>query len=565
MEIDLVHRILVVLIDAVGLFLGFWVFFADKKSRLNQMFLFMMVANSSYTTISYITALVYNSNQPLSLILSRWAYGISVWAIVPSYFVALYLIKEENKYPLLNKLIWIMTLFLSVVATFSPWMVTAVNVTIPGSFPAVLGWFRFVFLGIMLFWFIFILSRLLFGYFRLTSKEEKLRVQYFIIGLVIFLVFNLIFAVILGIFKGQNEYYYAGTYPSLILAIFAAFAIVKQKLFGMKVVLVYLLVGSISILLSVDILVFPNGSFVLALKIFTLFIFLYFGRSLINSVLKETELREQLQDLNEHLQEKVDEQTKEIKRAYEVEKKARIDLENLDKSKTQFILATEHHLRTPLTIVKGYVNAFLEKKGASLDEEGKSFLIKAKDATNRITDLVNELLEVSQMGVGKGILKLELVNIKDLIVNIITGSKQELDAKQIKTVISFPEDIKDNFLSLDKEKIAEAFSNLISNATKYNKIGGEIKITGKVTVDNDNKKFYQVSIEDQGIGIKTEELSKLFEHVFERSEEARKVYATGKGIGLAVVKSVVEAHGGTVRAESEGGGRGSRFVVELPI
>jgi signal transduction histidine kinase len=248
-----------------------------------------------------------------------------------------------------------------------------------------------------------------------------------------------------------------------------------------------------------------------------------------------------------------------------MEKKARQDLAELDESKTQFILATEHHLRTPLTIVKGYVGTLLEKKSLILDEESKSYLNKVKDATNRVTDLVNELLEISQMEVGKSILKLESVNIKDLITGIINNSKSDIDIKQIKTIFLFPEKPEENTLNINKEKMTEALSNLISNAIKYNKTGGELRITGKIITNESNKKFYQISVEDQGIGIKPENLSKIFTQYFERGEEARKVYATGRGIGLVIVKNIVKAHQGTIRVESDGEGKGARFIVELPM
>jgi signal transduction histidine kinase len=246
-----------------------------------------------------------------------------------------------------------------------------------------------------------------------------------------------------------------------------------------------------------------------------------------------------------------------------MEKKARIELEELDESKTQFILATEHHLRTPLTISKGYLDSFLDKKGGTLDEEGKSYLNKVKDAIARVTDLVNELLEISQMEVGKSILKMESVNIKDLIISIMNNSKPDMDAKQIKPVFSFSEG--NDALSLNKEKITEALSNLISNAIKYNKIGGELKIIGKIITDDNKKSFYQLTVEDQGIGIKPENISKIFTQYFERGEEARKVYATGRGIGLVISKNIIKAHQGNIRAESEGEGKGSRFIIELPI
>jgi signal transduction histidine kinase len=246
-----------------------------------------------------------------------------------------------------------------------------------------------------------------------------------------------------------------------------------------------------------------------------------------------------------------------------MEKKAHEDLKELDGAKTQFILATEHHLRTPLTISKGYLDSFLMKKGSTLDDEGRSYLNKVKDATARITDLVNELLEISQMEVGKSVLKMESVNIKDLIMDIVSNFKFDMDAKQIRPVYYFSEE--NNILSLNKEKITEALSNIVSNAVKYNKMGGELKVSGKIVKNENNQKFYQLFIEDQGIGINPENISKIFTQYFERGEEARKVYATGRGIGLVIAKNIIKAHQGTIRAESEGEGRGSRFVIELPI
>jgi signal transduction histidine kinase len=252
-----------------------------------------------------------------------------------------------------------------------------------------------------------------------------------------------------------------------------------------------------------------------------------------------------------------------INEARVIEKKAREDLKELDGAKTQFILATEHHLRTPLTISKGYLTTLLGEENSNLNEKQKSYLEKINNATNRVTDLVNELLEISQMEVGKSILKLEPVNIKDLMINIINNSKPDMDAKQIKPILLFSEE--NNVLNLNKDKINEALSNIISNAVKYNKVGGELRVAGKITANENNKKFYQIIIEDQGIGIKPENISKIFTQYFERGEEARKVYATGRGIGLVIAKNIVKAHLGTIRAESEGEGKGSKFIIELPI
>ncbi len=107
----------------------------------------------------------------------------------------------------------------------------------------------------------------------------------------------------------------------------------------------------------------------------------------------------------------------------------------------------------------------------------------------------------------------------------------------------------------------------MDNATKYNKNNGSITITAKTTthpIERD-KKTYQITIENTGMGIKSDELPKLFTHYFERSEEAKKIYATGRGLGLNIAKSIINAHKGSVRVESEGEGKGARFIIELPI
>jgi len=235
------------------------------------------------------------------------------------------------------------------------------------------------------------------------------------------------------------------------------------------------------------------------------------------------------------------------------------------RDRTQFILVTEHHLRTPLTISKGYLNNLLTEEHNNLSEKQKSYLEKINNATVRVADLVNELLEISQMEVGKSILKLEPANIKDLIMSVLSGFKADMDIKQIKTALSFSETPEKSTLNLNKEKMTEALSNLVSNAIKYNKMGGELKVTGKIVTNEEGKKLYQLSIEDQGIGIKPENISKIFTQYFERGEEARKVYTTGRGIGLVIAKNIIKAHQGTIRAESEGEGKGSSFIVELPI
>jgi len=181
--------------------------------------------------------------------------------------------------------------------------------------------------------------------------------------------------------------------------------------------------------------------------------------------------------------------------------------------------------------------------------------------------LVNEFLDISQMEVGKSILKLEKTNIKLLIEDIIAELKPDIEKNHI--IVTYPqEEVSYPNISIDPKKLKEALMIFMDNATKYNsKENGRITITVKTTnhpIERD-KKLYQITIENTGIGIKPEELPKLFTHYFERGEEARKLYATGRGLGLNIAKSIINAHNGTVRVESEGEGKGARFIVELPL
>jgi len=341
------------------------------------------------------------------------------------------------------------------------------------------------------------------------------------------------------------------------------YAITRYRLFNIKLVITELTTITTWGLFLTRIIFMKdlNSVWVDALVLLTAFALGIFA---IRSAIRESSQREQLQDLTEHLQQKVAAQTQEIRSAYEVEKKARIELEELDKAKDQFILTTQHHLRTPLTIVKGYVDSLLNKPPKTTLAESKDALNKTSVATGRLASLVNELLDISQMQVGKDILRREPVNPKKIVEEVLSELQPEIEKRRIETTINIPED---STIEADPHKIKDALTNLLDNAVKYNKEGGEIKIKGEKTrhpIERD-KQIYRITIEDTGIGISPEELPKLFTQYFQRGKEAEKLYTTGRGIGLTITKNIISAHNGRIYAESEGRGKGARFVVELPI
>ena len=141
--------------------------------------------------------------------------------------------------------------------------------------------------------------------------------------------------------------------------------------------------------------------------------------------------------------------------------------------------------------------------------------------------------------------------------------KPEMEKKNLRATLDAPMELS---INLDPVRFKEAITNIIDNSVKYGNQGGDINIKmEKFThpIEKD-KQGLRVIVEDNGIGISQEDLSKLFMRYFERGEEARKVYATGRGIGLAITKNIIVAHGGKIWAESAGKGKGSKFTIELP-
>ncbi len=236
--------------------------------------------------------------------------------------------------------------------------------------------------------------------------------------------------------------------------------------------------------------------------------------------------------------------SKQIEKAYEVEKKAVEELKALNQAKDEFILITQHHLRTPLTIMKGYLDVILNKFQDKVDPKALEYVDKVAKSTNRLTRIANEFLDITQFQIGKGLLKIEPTNPYSLIKEILDELQPEIEKKKLFVKIN-PEP-KDWFLvPADSQKFKQALFNIIDNAIKYTPVGG---VT--ITLEKNKDKAILV-IGDTGIGLSAEDLKHLFVEVFERSKEARIVFPVGRGVGLFVTARIIKIHQGRIWAESE--------------
>ena len=225
----------------------------------------------------------------------------------------------------------------------------------------------------------------------------------------------------------------------------------------------------------------------------------------------------------------------------------------VDRMKTEFISTAAHELRTPLTSIQGFSEILLMRENLSPDEK-KKFLTYINKQAEGLAVIINDLLDISRIESGRGfVLNKELCNVGDTIKQTLPCFQEHY--KEHKFEVTLPEESVEVFV--DKEKIGQVLKNLLSNAGKYSPDGGLVRVIGKIFEDH-----FQVSIVDHGLGMTPEQVEKIFEKFYR--VDASNSAIEGTGLGMAIVKHIVEAHGGKVWVESElGKGTTVRFTIPI--
>jgi len=244
--------------------------------------------------------------------------------------------------------------------------------------------------------------------------------------------------------------------------------------------------------------------------------------------------------------------------------KANKQLKELDTLKSAFIANMSHELRTPMNAIIGYTDLLLDEVDGPLNDDQKTSLKKVAANARHLLQLINDVLDISKIESGKIELKPKQVDLKELIDGIMVTFEPLI----LKKGLSFSMDIEQGAekLYVDEDKAKQILINLISNAVKFTHQGG-ISIKAKVSErgkDKDgNPQFIEISITDTGIGIKEEDLDKIFDKFAQADISTTRQYE-GTGLGLSIVRGLVALHKGMVWAESEVG-KGSTFYVLLPF
>jgi two-component system phosphate regulon sensor histidine kinase PhoR len=229
------------------------------------------------------------------------------------------------------------------------------------------------------------------------------------------------------------------------------------------------------------------------------------------------------------------------------------ELRNLQATRRELIGNISHEFRTPLAGIKAMVETL--RDGAVSDQDiASDFLNRIDSEVDRLTQLVAELTELSRIETGKAELKLEPVNLNDLAEEVTAQLKPQAERQQLSLVKELAADLPQ--VPADGARVRQVIVNLLHNAIKFTDAGGRITVTTRREGDS-----ITLAIADTGRGISGEDLP----HVFERFYKGDKVRSgEGTGMGLAIAKHIVEAHGGDVRVESEEG-KGSTFSFSLPL
>lgn len=471
-------------------------------------------------------------NNP-SNVMFFWSLIIPVEILI--YLFSIYFIDvfNENKDISSKKKIFLIALFLPIIITL-PTSLNLVGIDL-NSCVAIEGIMTKYYI-----YFIELLSIILISiysirlYLKSIDLKEKKQIVLSTAGILFFL---LAFSSgnIIGSFSEKWEYSQIGLFAMPIFIGILSYLVVKYNSFNVKLIATQALVWALAILIGAQFFFIKvTSNFIL--NGITFIGIIIFGQILIKSVKREIEQREKLEVLTNELYE------------------ANVKLQSLDKLKTEFVSLASHQLRSPLTAIKGYTSMLLENDYGEINPKALEIIERVRESSNNLTMVVEDLLNVAKIEQGGMKYEMDKVDFGDLTRDTARDLSIVAEKKGLKLTYDIPEDIK-YFVSGDKEKLRQILINLIDNSMKYTK-EGHIEVNLNI---KDGKIL--LSIKDTGVGISKEVIGTLFQK-FSRGDGAKQ-NSTGSGLGLYLVKEIIEAHHGRVWIESEGEGKGSTFFVEM--
>lgn len=531
------------------LLLGFLILFSDSRKTTNRIFFLMSFFIAVWITSDFLS---YKFSNPDYIL---WADRISASGLIAAAFFVLflYIFPEKESIP---KRIWLY-IFVPLLPLFAL-VPTDIYETI-GPAPecnSIVGSAFWIMIAILLYdvflGIVFSLEKR-----KSLNNVQKDQFRMFVIGFLAIIFLGIVVDVLPSIFSNESIVLFT-PYATLIFIGFCTYAIVKYKSLNAKLITAQAVTILIWILIGSEFLYLKNiGSIVLTA--ITLLLSVIFGIMLIRSVKTEVERKEQLQKMTDSLAQANDQ------------------LRVLDNAKTEFISIASHQLRSPVTATKGYMSLLIGGSYGKISRGVKGVLEKVFVSSERQANLIEDLLNVSRIESGRLTFNFEKASITDVLKELYENFLLIANSKKLYLDLQLPKEPLPEF-KMDAEKIRELISNIIDNALKYTEKGGvtislEARENGEIIdekgfVKDGEKSPYgkvvRITVSDTGIGIPKEEIPFLFRK-FSRGKDTSRLHASGTGLGLFVGKAIADAHHGAIWLESEGAGKGSKFIIEIPI
>ena len=521
------HSALVVLLSALGFAMAVWVYRANPRERENQGFSLMVLFIVAWVSCYHLAQF----GDP-----KFWfrlaAFAVFMFFVTYYFFIVRWFLgKSGQAYRLFGVVVLLYGVILGGLALGTDIVISGSAIagsTVRPVFGNAGRWAFYGFVIVLTVLINWVLMREYVGF----PEERRAKLQYFLIGLLLFVGFNIVFNVVLPLAFDVYGYYALGNYSVGFLLGFTAYAIVKRELFGVRTVLAAIFVATVGVLLAIDLLVFTDRAAIQMFKGAVLVLILCFGYVLVRSVQREIHQRERLQEIAE-------------------------ELRRSDEAKTEFISIVSHQLRTPLNAIKGYLSLFLEDIYGKLGAEQRQPMERLYRSSERLIHLVNDLLGISRIQMGKIELEMAEVDLCEIAKSVVEEFGMVAEEKGIGLHASCPTGGVP-VVAGDKQKLRDSVLNLVDNAIRYTEKGSvEVSVVREI---ND----LVVRVEDTGPGLDADEARTLFES-FQRGQVGRKHWAEGSGLGLYIAREFITLHGGAIWAESPGKGLGSTFFIRIPL
>ncbi len=230
-------------------------------------------------------------------------------------------------------------------------------------------------------------------------------------------------------------------------------------------------------------------------------------------------------------------------------------LKELDQMKSEFVNMVSHELRSPLSSIRQKLSLIVDGLTGEINEEQKQIVSRVQHRIDGLIGMISSLLDLARIEAGRLVQQKERIALSEIIDEVVELMDQEVEKKGLKFEVTIDAQLFP--VHADRQSMETVITNLLSNAVKYNREGGRVSISAR-----NRGEFVEVKVADTGVGISEENLPRIFDKFYRiRSEYTRKVI--GSGMGLPLVKAIVEAHFGTISVESESG-EGTTFTVLLP-